>query len=131
MANNEKIIFEKNFITAILETRWEACYMVTDWNPNHAARAFGYSEEERCRQTFDRMEKARIDAFLNNKDDSQEPETPKSAVETYNEVLAEEIEARMKGIMTAMECDRTHAELMVAEALAELCGPESKGEEKT
>ena len=130
MDNNEKII-EKNFITAILETRWEACYMVTDWNPTHAARAFGYSEEERCRQTFDRMEKARIDAFLNNKDANQEPEAPKSAVDTYNEVLAEEIEARITGIMTAMECDRMHAELMVAEALAELCGTESKGEEKT
>ena len=127
MDNNEKII-EKNFITAILETRWEACYMVTDWNPTHAARAFGYSEEARCRQTFDRMEKARIDAFL-QKDDSQELEAPKSAVETYNEVLAEEIEARITGIMNAMECDRMHAELMVAEALAELCEPKTKGAE--
>lgn len=105
----DDMVISKDEIASILRQRWIACYMLYDWNLSHADNAFYNNESERYEEVHKRL--------------SNEPVTPSSTdlvADTYNKVLAEDIEEFIQKHMEVLPCSRADVEIEIARTLIEL-----------
>lgn len=97
-------------VSKMLETRWIACYMLYDWNIQHAKNAFSSNEIVRYKKVCTQWT-----AVKGN------PLVEETLISLYNTVLVEDIEAFVQHHMSAWGCDRSKVEVEVARAMTEIC----------
>ena len=100
----------KDNISAVLERRWIACYMLYDWNYLHAENAFDTNELERFQKAIKIL----------NRHPCAASELDQKLTEAYNRVLMKDIESFINQHMKSWSADRIMVELELARAEAEL-----------
>lgn len=96
-----------DYASEYLRKRWIACYMLYDWNINHAHNSFFSNEVDRYQRVCKLMK--------------TEPTISDALVtKTYNQVLAEDIEEFIQYHMRTGTSDRLRVEIDIATTLTEL-----------
>lgn len=103
---NISIPFDR--VSEILRERWIACYMLYDSTPLHAAECFSLNQIECCKKVCSELEyDFKIDSDFGT-----------HLTETYNRILAEDIEDFILTHTEVMKCSRSDVELCIAKKLA-------------
>lgn len=96
-----------DYASNYLRKRWFACYMLYDYNISHATNSFYANENFRHQSVSELLEAA--------------PTVSDAVVtETYNRVLAEDVERFIQFLTEIGSIDRLRVEIDIAEMLAEI-----------
>ncbi len=111
MLEPKSIVVSKNGISDVLRYRWIACYMLHDWNPAHAQTAFSYNEIDRVQKVAEIIG-----------DDFTTSELPALLTDTYNRVLAKDVEEFTDTNISVCGLSRSEHELRLSKALSVMLG---------
>ena len=110
MLTGKNIYVRKNAVSAILEVRWIACYMLLDWQIDQANFAIECNEQDR----FQRVAEKLGDNFLLDDEISQ------TITELYNKVLLEDTESFVHRHMATLQKNRAEIEYEIVKTIAEI-----------